>query len=75
MSSLKQPTGIARFSPLLNSTKRSGHQGPILALTRDGRALDSDSGPFQIVVPGEQRRARWVRQLACLRIARDRLQP
>lgn len=44
---------------------------PILAMERDGVALDADAGPFQIIAPGEQRHSRWVRQVACLRIARD----
>lgn len=44
---------------------------PILALTRDGQTLDADALPFQIVVPDEQRHARWVRQVACLRLAHD----
>lgn len=45
---------------------------PVLALARNGSPLEADAAPFQIVVPGEQRHARWVRQVACLRIARDR---
>jgi DMSO/TMAO reductase YedYZ molybdopterin-dependent catalytic subunit len=45
---------------------------PLLALRQNGSALDSDSGPFQIIVPGERRHGRWVRQVACIRIARDR---
>lgn len=45
---------------------------PILALTRDGNPLDADAAPFQVIVPNEQRHARWVRQVACIRIARDR---
>ena len=44
---------------------------PMLALRQNGSALDTDAGPFQIIVPGEQRHARWVRQVACIRIARD----
>lgn|SRR5690606_21968457 len=44
---------------------------PMLALRQNGSALDTDAGPFQIIVPGEQRHARWVRQVACIRIAQD----
>jgi hypothetical protein len=44
---------------------------PILALRRNGTALDGEAGPFQVVVPGEMRHARWVRQVACLRVAQD----
>jgi len=43
---------------------------PILALARDGKPLDEDAAPLQVIVPGEERHARWVRQVACLRIAR-----
>jgi len=31
------------------------------------KTTDHD-GPFQVVVPGEKRRSRWVRQVAALRI-------
>jgi hypothetical protein len=30
---------------------------------RDGKALSEKDGPFQLVVPGEKRAARWVRQV------------
>jgi hypothetical protein len=35
---------------------------------RDGMQLSENDGPFQLVVPGEKRSARWVRQLTALRI-------
>jgi hypothetical protein len=35
---------------------------------RDGKALTEKDGPFQLVAPGEKRGARWVRQVAALRI-------
>ena len=35
---------------------------------RDGKPLTDKDGPFQLVVPGEKRNARWVRQVAALRI-------
>lgn len=35
---------------------------------RDGRALSETDGPFQLVVPGEKRNARWIRQVTALRI-------
>lgn len=35
---------------------------------RDGKPLTEKDGPFQLVVPGEKRNARWVRQLTALRI-------
>ena len=35
---------------------------------RDGKPLSEKGGPFQLVVPGEKRGARWVRQVTTLRI-------
>jgi DMSO/TMAO reductase YedYZ molybdopterin-dependent catalytic subunit len=42
----------------------------LLADRRDGQALSSGDGPLQIVVPGEKRHARWVRQVIALRVGR-----
>jgi hypothetical protein len=41
----------------------------ILANKRDGKPLDAKEGPFRIVVPGDKRPARWVRQVTVLRIS------
>jgi hypothetical protein len=35
-----------------------------------GQPLDARVGPFQIVVPGEKKHARWVRQVTGLRIGK-----
>ncbi len=35
---------------------------------RDGKPLSEEAGPFQLVVPGEKRHARWVRQVTAFRI-------
>ena len=35
---------------------------------RDGKPLSDKDGPFQLVVPGEKRAARWVRQVTALSI-------
>ena len=35
---------------------------------RDGKPLPDTNGPFQLVVPGEKRAARWVRQVTALKI-------
>lgn len=40
----------------------------MLADTRNGAALDAKDGPFQVIVPGEKRPARWVRQVRRIRI-------
>ena len=39
----------------------------ILADRRDGNPL-GDAGPFQIVVPGEKKHGRWIRQLVSLTV-------
>jgi hypothetical protein len=40
----------------------------ILADKRDGKPLSATEGPFRIVVPGDKRPARWIRQLTTLRV-------
>jgi hypothetical protein len=35
---------------------------------RDGKPLPDNDGPFQLLVPGERRSARWVRQVTVLKI-------
>jgi len=40
----------------------------LLADKADGRPLDSKEGPFRVVVPGEKRMARWVRQVTTLKV-------
>lgn len=42
----------------------------LLADRRDGKPLSSSEGPFRIVVPGEKRHARWVRQVKALKVGR-----
>jgi DMSO/TMAO reductase YedYZ molybdopterin-dependent catalytic subunit len=42
----------------------------LLADRRDGKSLSSQEGSLRIVVPGEKRHARWVRQVVVLRIGR-----
>jgi hypothetical protein len=39
-----------------------------VATRRDGKPLPDSAGPFQLVVPGEKRGARWVRQVKSLTI-------
>ncbi len=42
----------------------------LLADRRDGRPLPDPAGPLQVIVPGEKKHARWVRQVLRLRIGR-----
>ena len=42
---------------------------PVYVVTkRDGKPIPEKDGPFELIVPGEKRNARWVRQLAALKI-------
>jgi len=40
----------------------------VLAFLRDGKPLGDKEGPYRIVIPGEKRMARWVRQVTTLKI-------
>jgi hypothetical protein len=40
----------------------------VLAFLRNGKPLDEKEGPYRIVIPGEKRMARWVRQVTALKI-------
>ena len=42
----------------------------LLADHRDGKALAAKEGPLQIIVPGEKKHARWVRQVIRLKVGR-----
>jgi DMSO/TMAO reductase YedYZ molybdopterin-dependent catalytic subunit len=42
----------------------------LLADRRDGRPLSAREGPLQVIVPGEKKHARWVRQVIKLKVAR-----
>jgi DMSO/TMAO reductase YedYZ molybdopterin-dependent catalytic subunit len=42
----------------------------LLADRRDGQPLPARDGPLQIVVPGEKKHARWVRQVIKLKVGR-----
>ena len=44
----------------------------LLVDRRDGRALSASEGPFRIVVPGEKRHARWVREVVALDVQQTR---
>jgi DMSO/TMAO reductase YedYZ molybdopterin-dependent catalytic subunit len=42
----------------------------LLADRRDGEPLSAREGPLQIIVPGEKRHARWVRQVTALGVGK-----
>ncbi len=43
----------------------------MVAYLADDTALDTVAGPFQLVAPLDPEHGRWVRQLECIRVARD----
>jgi hypothetical protein len=43
---------------------------PIVTASCDGKALEAKDGPFRLVVPGEKRPARWVRQVTAIDLLR-----
>jgi hypothetical protein len=46
---------------------------PILTANCDGKPLDAKTGPFRLVVSGEKRPARWVRQVTAIDLLRTPL--
>jgi DMSO/TMAO reductase YedYZ molybdopterin-dependent catalytic subunit len=42
----------------------------LLADRRDGKPLDAGDGPLRVIVPGEKRHARWVKQAVALKVGR-----
>ena len=42
----------------------------LIADRRNGQALAEKEGPLRIVVPGEKRQARWLRELVAIRVQR-----
>jgi hypothetical protein len=44
---------------------------PIITASCDGKALEAKDGPFRLVVPGEKRPARWVRQVTAIDLLRS----
>ncbi|HSH46509.1 MAG TPA: molybdopterin-dependent oxidoreductase [Longimicrobiales bacterium] len=43
---------------------------PMLADRQDGQPIREGFGPLQVIVPGDARQGRWVRQVECLRLER-----
>ena len=58
---------LSEFDPLFED------RTILLADEKDGQPLDAETGPFQIIVPGEKRRARWVRQVDRIRVMESRV--
>ncbi|HKP28608.1 MAG TPA: hypothetical protein VJU15_04370 [Gemmatimonadales bacterium] len=47
-----------------------GSKNAILAISQDGAALPEQGGPFRIVMPGEEHRARSIRMVKSLSLVR-----
>ncbi len=44
----------------------TGSREAILADAKDGKPLDDEEGPLRVIVPGDKRPARWVRQVIAI---------
>jgi hypothetical protein len=53
---------LAEFDPAFND------RPIILAERQDGQPLPDNAAPFRLVIPGDQRPARWVRQIKALEV-------
>jgi hypothetical protein len=53
---------LAEFDPAFSDRQI------ILADKRNGKPLDGKEGPFRIVAPGDKRPARWIRQVASMKV-------
>ena len=47
-----------------------GNKNAILAISQDGAELPAKEGPFRVVMPGEEHRARWIRMVKSLSLVR-----
>jgi hypothetical protein len=47
-----------------------GNKNAILAISQDGAELPAKDGPFRVVMPGEEHRARWIRMVKSLSLVR-----
>jgi len=48
----------------------SRNEVPIVTAACEGHPLEAKDGPFRLVVPGEKRPARWVRQVTAINLLR-----
>ncbi|MBW4474458.1 MAG: molybdopterin-dependent oxidoreductase [Stenomitos rutilans HA7619-LM2] len=61
--------GLPEFDPAF------GNRVVLLADRRDGQALAPDEAPLRLVIPDDQRRARWVRKITRMRVMRATVTP
>lgn len=47
-----------------------GNKNALLAISQDGNPLPAKDGPYRMVLPGEEHRARWIRNVVRLRLVR-----
>ncbi len=40
----------------------------VLVYRKNGGVLSAEEGPFRLIMLGERRRSRWIRQVSCLRV-------
>jgi len=46
------------------------YEGVSLVDRKNGAPLSAEEGPFRVVMEGERRHSRWIRQVVCLRVER-----
>jgi hypothetical protein len=54
---------LAEVDPAMNGNQI------FVADTKEGKPLDQHDGPFQVIVPGEERPARWIRMVSAFELA------
>lgn len=54
--------GLADFSSEFQAA------APIVADARNGQPLDATTGPFRLIIPGDQRQGRWVRMVVSIHV-------
>ena len=62
VSLVKDATAIGNFTIARKEVRPFTDKQIVLAYLKDGKPLDEKEGPYRIVIPGEKRMARWVRQ-------------
>lgn len=64
------PDGYSAGYMLADVDEQFGARAAIVAIAQDGKALPTADGPLRVIVQGEEHRARWVRNVAKLRLVR-----
>lgn len=66
----KAPDGYMVLFPITDFDPAFSDRTVLLVDRRDGKPLDAREGPLRLVVPGDQRHARWVRGITSLDVVK-----